>query len=242
VSRSFTILAAPTAPTNSGGTSVTGSASIGSTLTADDGSWADGGSAITATGYQWQVCPNPASCVWADVAAADTSTYLLGSSDVGKQFRIRVSKTNGIGTSTATSTATSTVAKGTQATLTIPTTSVSFGSTLTLSTSGGSGSGAVSYTVVSGTCSLSGNVLTVGNVGSSCVVRATKASDASFNEASSSNTTVSVTRANQSALVLTSASGTFGVGLTLTTSGGSGTPSPRGNAPPCRCDTPAIRR
>jgi len=223
VSRSFTILAAPTAPTNSGGTSVTGSASIGSTLTANDGSWADGGSAITATGYQWQVCPNPASCVWADVAAADTSTYLLGSSDVGKQFRIRVSKTNGIGTSSATSSATSTVAKGTQATLTIPTTSVSFGSTLTLSTSGGSGSGAVSYSVVSGTCSLSGNVLTVGNVGSSCVVRATKASDASYNEASSSNTTVSITRANQSALVLTSTSGTFGVGLALTTSGGSGT-------------------
>ena len=223
VSRSFTILAAPTAPTNSGGTSVTGTASIGSTLTANDGSWADGGSAVTSTTYQWQVCPNPASCVWADVVAADSSTYLLGSSDVGKQFRIRVSKTNGIGTTSATSSATSTVAKGTQAALTIATTSVAFGSTLALSTNGGSGAGSVTYTVVSGTCSLSGNVLTVGNVGSSCVVKATKASDASYNEAMSSNTTVTVTRANQAALLLTSTSGTFGVSLTLTTSGGSGT-------------------
>jgi hypothetical protein len=222
VARSFTILAAPTAPTNSGGTSVTGTASVGSTLTANDGSWADGGSAITATSYRWQVCPNPASCVWADVAAADSSTYLLGSSDVGKQFRIRVSKTNGIGTSTATSTATSTVAKGTQAALTIATTSVAFGSTLALSTNGGSGAGSVSYSVVSGSCTLSGNVLTVGSVGSSCVVKATKASDASYNEASSSNTTMTVTRANQAALLLTSTSGTFGVGLALTTSGGTG--------------------
>ena len=223
VARSFTILAAPTAPTNSGGTSVTGTASVGSTLTATDGSWGDGGSAVTATGYQWQVCPNPASCVWVDVAAAISSTYLLGSSDVGKQFRIRVSNTNGIGTTTATSTATSTAAKGAQVSLTIPITSVAFGSTLALSTSGGSGAGLVAYSVVSGTCTLSGNILTVGNVGSSCVVGATKASDTSYNEATSSNTTVSVTRANQAVLLLTSTSGTFGVGLALATSGGSGT-------------------
>ena len=134
-----------------------------------------------------------------------------------------MSKTNGIGTTSATSSATSTVAKGTQAALTIATTSVAFGSTLALSTNGGSGAGSVTYIVVSGTCSLSGNILTVGNVGSSCIVKATKASDASYNEASSSNTTVTVTRANQAALLLTSTSGTFGVSLTLTTSGGSGT-------------------
>ena len=223
VARSFTILAAPTVPTNSGGTSVTGTASVGSTLTANDGSWGDGGSAFTATGYRWQVCPNPASCAWVDVVAAISSTYLLGSSDVGKQFRIQVSKTNGIGTTTATSTATSTAAKGTQVSLTIPITSVAFGSTLALSTSGGSGAGLVSYSVASGTCTLSGNILTVGNVGSSCVVGAIKASDVSYNEASSSNTTVSVIRANQAVLLLTSTSGTFGVDLVLATSGGSGT-------------------
>lgn len=223
VARSFTILAAPTAPTNSGGTAVTGTASVGSTLTASEGSWADGGSAITGTSFQWQVCPNPASCVWTDVTGADSSTYLLGSSDVGKQFRVRVSKTNSIGTTSATSSATSSVAKGTQTALTITDTSVAYGSTLTLTTSGGSGSGAVSYSVVSGTCTLAGNVLTPGAVGSSCVVKATKASDASFNEISSSNTTISVAKASQAVLSVTSTSGTFGVGLTLTSSGGSGT-------------------
>ena len=225
VTRSFTLLAAPTAPTNSGGTSVSGSATVGSTLSAVEGSWADGGSAVTGTSFQWQVCPNPSSCAWSNVVGADTSSYLVGSSDVGKQFRVVVTKSNGIGSTSVNSSASATVAKGTQAVLTISTTSATYGQPLSLATTGGSGSGAVTFAFVSGTCVLNGGALTPGDVGSSCVLTATKAADAAYNSATSSNTSITVQKANQSTLSVSSTSGTMGVSLSLTASGGSGTGS-----------------
>lgn len=222
VTRSFTILAAPTAPSYSGGTTISGSTSIGSTLTAEDGSWGDGGSAVTGTGYQWQVCPVPGSCVWSNVTGATTSTYLVGSSDIGKQLRVVVTKTNGVGSTSSTSSASATISKGNQAPLVVSSTNATFGSTLQLSTTGGSGSGAVSYAVVSGTCTLNAGVLTPGNAGSQCVVRATKDADASYNAVTSADTSITINKAPQSSLAITTLSGTFGVGLSLGTTGGSG--------------------
>lgn len=224
VTRSFTILAAPTAPTNSGGTTVSGTAAVGQTLTAVDGSWADGGSPITATLYQWESCL-ASSCSWATVAGATDSSILLGSSDVGRQFRVKVTKTNGIGSTTVNSTASSTVAKGNQATLTISTTVATFGEPLTLATVGGSGSGAVTFAKVSGTCTVSGGVLTPGDVGSSCVVTATKAADVAYNAATSANASITVQQATQAVLTINPTSGTFGATVSLATSGGSGTGS-----------------
>jgi hypothetical protein len=223
VSRSFNILSAPTAPSYSGGTSVTGSASVGLTLTAADGSWGDGGSPITSTGYQWQICPTPSSCVWGNVSGATTSTYLVGSSDVGKQVRVLVTKTNNIGSTSSTSSASATIAKGTQASLSLTSVSATYGSTLQLTTSGGSGGGSVSFAVVTGTCSITADVLTPGDAGSHCVVRATKAADSSFNVATSADTAVTVNKATQVALQVTSLNGTFGTTLSLSTIGGSGT-------------------
>lgn len=223
VTRSFTILAAPTAPTNSGGTSVSGAATVGSTLTAVEGSWADGGSAVTGTTYQWQVCPNPVSCSWSNVSGATGSTYAIASGDVGKQLRVTVTKTNGIGSTSVNSTASSTVAKGNQSTLVVTSTSATYGETLSLSSSGGSGTGAVTWSVVSGTCSVSGATLTVGDAGSECVVSATKASDTSYNAATSANTTVTIGKANQTALTVVTNSGTVGIPVSLVASGGSGT-------------------
>ena len=222
VSRSFTILAAPTAPAYAGGTAVVGSPNVGATLTAEDGSWGDGGSAITGTSYQWQLCPVPGSCVWSAVAGATTSTYLVGSSDVGKQLRVIVTKTNGVGSTSSTSSTSATVAKGSQGALVVSSTTVTFGSTLQLTATGGSGSGAVSFSVVSGTCSINAGVLTPGNAGSQCVVKATKDADASYNSVTSADTTITIAKATQAPLQVTSLAGTFGVGLTLTSSGGSG--------------------
>src|SRR6202042_3872004 len=87
-----------------------------------------------------------------------------------------------------------------------------------------SGTGAVSYTVSDGTasgCSITAGVLSVSGAGT-CLVAASKAGDASYNPASSAQTTVTFAKADQAALALTSNSGTFGSGLTLTTSGGAG--------------------
>jgi hypothetical protein len=121
--------------------------------------------------------------------------------------------------------ATVTFAPAAQAPLSVTSTSGTYGSGLTLTTSGGSGTGAVSYAVVDGTasgCSITAGVLSVSSAGT-CLVTATKAGDANYNVASSTQTTVSFGPADQAALTLTSASGTFGSGLKLTTSGGSGT-------------------
>ncbi len=73
--------------------------------------------------------------------------------------------------------------------------------TVTLTSSGGAGAGAVTYTAVVGSaCVVSGNVVTVGNAGSSCAVIATKASDGNYNSANSAQISIATTRINQSAL------------------------------------------
>ena len=64
--------------------------------------------------------------------------------------------------------------------------------------SGGNGAGTVSYTLVSGACTLTANEL-VANSAGDCVVRATKASDQDFIE-KSVNTTFTVAKANQTVL------------------------------------------
>ncbi|HUA06517.1 MAG TPA: hypothetical protein VMB27_21610 [Solirubrobacteraceae bacterium] len=118
-----------------------------------------------------------------------------------------------------------TFAKADQTPLTLTPTSGTFGTGLTLTTSGGSGTGGVSYAAVDGTasgCSVSTGVLSVSSAGT-CLVTATNAGDANYNSASSPQTTVTFGQADQTPLALTSTSGTFGTGLTLTTTGGSGT-------------------
>jgi hypothetical protein len=73
--------------------------------------------------------------------------------------------------------------------------------TVNLTSSGGAGAGAVTYTAVVGSaCVVSGNVVTVGNAGSSCAVIATKASDGNYNSANSSQISIATTRINQAAL------------------------------------------
>lgn len=120
-----------------------------------------------------------------------------------------------------------TISKGTQVSLSVTSTSGTYGSPVTLATSGGSGSGAVSYVVTVGTagCSIvsASSTNLVFTVPGTCAITATKAADSNFNQASSTSTTITIVKAEQAALLLTSTSGTFGTGLPLVYSGGSGT-------------------
>jgi len=68
--------------------------------------------------------------------------------------------------------------------------------TSTLSVSGGSGSGVVSFTLISGPCTLNGATLT-GTGAGTCIVTATKAADGTYASATSSQITVSVTDISQ---------------------------------------------
>ncbi|CAN2216067.1 Listeria/Bacterioides repeat [Candidatus Nanopelagicaceae bacterium] len=115
--------------------------------------------------------------------------------------------------------ATLTVNKGTQAPLTITSTSGAFGTNLTLTSSGGTTAGAITYTTPTAGCTIASGVLsTTGAV--TCVVTASMAGGTNYNDVSSSATNVVMGKANQTALVITSTSGTYGTNLTLTVSGG----------------------
>ena len=71
-----------------------------------------------------------------------------------------------------------------QSSLSISTTYVNVSGTKTLATSGGSGDGAISYTVTSGSCTVSGSTLTGASSVGNCTVKATKASTLSYESAS----------------------------------------------------------
>ena len=95
--------------------------------------------------------------------------------------------------------------------------------TTTLGNTGGSGSGAVSYSVVTGTCTVSGTTLTAPATGGTCTVTASKAGDASYQSATSSPITVTVL-SYQAALTASVSSASINAGATaaLSTTGGSG--------------------
>jgi hypothetical protein len=91
--------------------SISGTAQQGQTLTASGGSWS-GASPITLT-YQWVRCgadggkPDASNC--ATIGGATSTTYVLGSADVGQRLRVKVTGTNGQGSTTAASNPTATV-------------------------------------------------------------------------------------------------------------------------------------
>ncbi len=95
----------PLPPTDTSLPTVSGSAVEGQSLTAGNGSWSGSPSSF---GYQWQDCNSSgSSCV--SVGGATSSSYKLGSSDVGHTIRVVVTATNAGGSTPATSAATSVV-------------------------------------------------------------------------------------------------------------------------------------
>jgi len=95
--------------------------------------------------------------------------------------------------------------------------------TTTLGNTGGSGSGAVTYSVVTGSCTVSGTTLTAPATGGTCTVTASKAADASYQSATSSPITVTVLN-YQAALTASVSATSINAGGTaaLSTTGGSG--------------------
>lgn len=81
---------ATTAPT------ISGTAGLGSTLTADDGIWDNEPTGIT---RQWQRCTDATTC--ADIAGATGPTYAPGFADFNRWLRLKVTATNVVGSSTA---------------------------------------------------------------------------------------------------------------------------------------------
>ncbi len=100
---------------------------------------------------------------------------------------------------------------------------------LSMSTSGSTGSGAITYAIAAGgsasSCALSNSSATAtisASTSGTCLVAATIAADDYYNAATSSALTFTFSKASQSALSISSTSGSFGTPITLATNGGSG--------------------
>ena len=95
------------APVNQSPPTITGSALVGKTLTADHGKWSGSGNTYR---YSWQRCDSAgASCT--SISGATGTKYTVVSADLGKTLRVAVTASNKAGESaTATSDATQVVA------------------------------------------------------------------------------------------------------------------------------------
>ena len=102
---------------------------------------------------------------------------------------------------------------------------ITFGNTAALTKSGGSGTGAVTFSVGASTgCNITGGtVLNVSNASESCAITATMAADANYYEITSSPASVTLEKANQSALtaVVTPSTVAYGSTAVLSSLGGS---------------------
>jgi hypothetical protein len=102
--------------------SISGTPTVGRTLSASTGTWA-GQTPITFT-YQWVRCnadgglPDGSNCE--SISGATTSSYILSSTDVGRPLRVRVTASNSLGTQTVASNATNAIASATTTTPTTP--------------------------------------------------------------------------------------------------------------------------
>ena len=83
---------------------IAGTAKVGSTLTADHGTWTG---SPTSYAYQWQRCKSSGTCQ--NVSGAVKSTYIPTGQDVGMRLDVVVTATNRVGSGTATSALTAVV-------------------------------------------------------------------------------------------------------------------------------------
>jgi hypothetical protein len=87
------------APQNTAPPTISGQARVGSTLTAENGTWSNSPTSFT---YQWQRCnADGTSCT--NISGATQKTYTLSSADVEKRVRVVVTATNPDGSASANS-------------------------------------------------------------------------------------------------------------------------------------------
>lgn len=95
----------PPPPANTAVPTITGTPQVSDTLSASRGSWSNSPSSYA---YRWQDCnASGASC--SNITGASSSTYTVGSSDVGHTIDVVVAATNAGGSAMVASVATSTV-------------------------------------------------------------------------------------------------------------------------------------
>lgn len=109
---SFSNAASSVAPKLQSEPTISGSAVVGSTLTATSGSWS--GTAPLKYSYQWLRC-NATATGCSSIGGANSSTYQVRAADIGHTLRVRVTARNSDGSAQADSNATSVVTAATPA-------------------------------------------------------------------------------------------------------------------------------
>ena len=225
------------APTNSAAPAVSGSALQGSTLIASDGTWS--GSPSPTFSYQWQRCDvGGANC--SPISGATSSTYVLGSSDVGSTVDVVVTGGNGSGSASAASSSTG-VVSGPPANSSGPSVSGPAAEGATLSASDGSwnGSPAPTFSYQWENCDASGSNCSAisgatsatyvpgsADVGSKLHVVVTATNSAGSSSARSSATSVIAGAPVNSGVPVVSGSATQGGTLATSDGSWSGSPAP----------------
>ena len=150
-------------------------------------------------------------------------TYTLRGGAVGDTVTLPVTITSENYADTTVKVVISLTEKNSQAPLTLSNAKMTYGDTLTLSAAGGSGTGEVTYAIVGGgnLATLKGSVLTATGVGT-VTVRATKAGDSDYNEATAA-ATITIKKAMPAMTLSASPSSLTGGGtVTLTLTGAPG--------------------
>ena len=101
--------ATQTAPVNTAPPTISGTPTVGQTLTANDGTWSN---APTSFAYQWLRC-NGGGNSCANVANGTLKTYTLVGADAGHTMRVRVTATNADGSNAVQSAQTTVIAAAT---------------------------------------------------------------------------------------------------------------------------------
>jgi hypothetical protein len=135
-----------TAPSNTSPPTISGSATIDSTLTASPGSWS--GSDPKSYVYQWQRCDANGNNCANFGAARGKNTYNLDTKDSNHRIRVSVTASNSDGSANATSAPTAVVSEGSPLNTSLPTVSGTprEGETLTATSGTWTGPGPISYT------------------------------------------------------------------------------------------------
>ena len=110
-----------TDPTNSVVPAITGTASVGYTLTTGTGTWSETDTDTLSYTYQWYRANDAAGTGDAAISGATFATYTLTTSDAYKYIRVVVTANDANGSSTQTATSTRTAVTNTTPVLTTPT-------------------------------------------------------------------------------------------------------------------------
>lgn len=99
------VVASATAPKNTAPPAISGTAQVGSTLTASQGTWSGNPTKYT---YAWNRCDSKGNNC-AAISGATSSTYTVTAADAGTTLRVAVTASNSTGSTTATSAPTASV-------------------------------------------------------------------------------------------------------------------------------------